>query len=65
MRCKNPVNRQRSKHIDIKHHFIRSILEDGKIKLVYCPTEDMVADIFTKPMTKFKVQRFIKYIVGN
>ena len=48
---KNPVSRQRSKHIDIRHHFLREIHLKGKIEIVYCPTEEMVADIFTKPAT--------------
>ena len=60
----NPVNRQRSKHIDIRYHFIRNALEEGKIELQYCPTEYMVADIFTKPMSKIKLQKFRKYIFG-
>ena len=62
---KNPVNRQRSKHIDIRYHFVRNALEEGKIDIQYCPTEDMVADILTKPMTKFKIHRFKKYLFGN
>ena len=49
---KNPVHRQRSKHIDVKYHFIRDALREGKIVIVYCPSEDMVADILTKPVTK-------------
>lgn len=47
----DPVSRQRSKHIDIRYHFVRSALSDGKITIKYCPTENMVADIMTKPMT--------------
>lgn len=42
---KNPVNRQRSKHIDIKYHFVREMQAKGIIELAYCPTQDMVADI--------------------
>ena len=62
---KNPVQRQRSKHIDIRYHFMRSVLEQGKIDLKYCPTEDMVADLFTKPPTKFKLKRFRSFLFGN
>jgi hypothetical protein len=36
-----------TKHIDIRFHFIRWVVEEGKIKLVYCPTEDMIADTLT------------------
>ena len=45
----NPVHHQRSKHIDIKYHFIRDVCDKGKINVVYLPTDEMVADIFTKP----------------
>lgn len=61
---KNPVSRQRSKHIEIRHHFLREILLNGKIEIVYCPTEEMVADIFTKPATKVKLNTFKKFLFG-
>ena len=35
---KNPVNRQRSKHIDIKYHFVCDLYEKGVLDLIYCPT---------------------------
>ena len=41
----------RTKHIDIKYHFIRDLVEAGRIKLTYCASEDMVADMFTKGLT--------------
>lgn len=40
----------RSKHIDIKYHFIRSQLDDGTFTTVWVPTGDMIADIFTKSL---------------
>lgn len=58
---KNPICRQRCKHIDIKYHFIRSVLSDRKITIEYCPTTDMVADVLTKSVTKFKMDRFKKH----
>ena len=48
----------RTKHIDIRFHFIRYIIEEGKIHLIYCPTEDMVANIFTKALPSPKVKHF-------
>ena len=53
--CKNPISYNRTKHIDIKFHYVREALEDGIINLIYCPTEQMIADILTKPLTR---QRF-------
>jgi Reverse transcriptase (RNA-dependent DNA polymerase) len=48
----------RTKHIDIRFHYIRWIIDEGKLKLVYCPTEDMVADTFTKPLPSAKAKHF-------
>ena len=41
----------RAKHIDIKHHFVREQVSRGTIKLKYCPTHEMVADILTKGLS--------------
>lgn len=60
----NPVNRQRSKHIDIRYHFIREVLNKGDVELKYCPTNEMVADIMTKPATKFKLNKFKAFLFG-
>ena len=45
----------RTKHIDLRFHFVRQIVASGALKLLYCPTEDMVADILTKALPKWKV----------
>ena len=45
----------RTKHIDIRFHFIRQTIMDGAINIVYCPTQDMTADILTKALPKHKV----------
>ena len=47
----NPVTSHQSKHIDIKHHVICKYLEDGQISLICTPTEEMVADGFTKSLS--------------
>jgi len=47
---KNPVNHDRSKHIDIRHHFLRDKVSDNAIDLSHVPTEDNLADILTKPL---------------
>ena len=43
----------RSKHIDIKHHFIRSHIKDGSFSVNWIETSEMPADIFTKPLLPF------------
>ena len=48
----------RTKHIDIRFHFIRWIVENGSLHLVYCPTGEMVADALTKALPSPKVKHF-------
>ena len=60
----NPVNRQRSKHSDVRYHFIRNGHNAGKVIIKYCRTADMVANVMTKPVTKIKLQKFKSYIFG-
>ena len=38
----------RTKHIDIKYHFVHDLVEAGSIKVEYCASENMIADILTK-----------------
>lgn len=47
---KNPVNHGRAKHIDIKYHHIRDEVKRGEVKLEYCETSIMLADIMTKAL---------------
>ena len=54
---KNLVLHGRSKHIDVKYYFLRDLSNNGTIKLVYCRSEDQVADIQTKPL---KLATFVK-----
>lgn len=46
----------RSKHIDIRHHFVREKIENSIIELEYIPTNEMAADSLTKAVSKEKVQ---------
>jgi hypothetical protein len=46
----NPVNHQRTKHIDTRVHQIRDHVKKLDVDIVYCPTGDMIADIFTKAL---------------
>jgi len=48
----------RSKHIDIRYHFIRWMVDNGTLHLVYCPTDDMIADTLTKALPSAKVKHF-------
>ncbi|UYV83109.1 hypothetical protein LAZ67_22002237 [Cordylochernes scorpioides] len=50
--ARNPVYHARTKHIDIKWHFIRSICSDGLVEVVHTPTQENVADILTKGLPR-------------
>uniref|UniRef100_I1R322 Reverse transcriptase Ty1/copia-type domain-containing protein n=1 Tax=Oryza glaberrima TaxID=4538 RepID=I1R322_ORYGL len=52
--AKNPVFHERSKHIQVRYHFIRSYLEEGSIKASYINTKDQLADLLTKPLGRIK-----------
>ena len=54
---KNPQYYGRSKHIDIKHHFIQDKVKNGSIAVKYCKTEEMIADMVTKGLYS---ERFVK-----
>ena len=56
--AKNPVHHQRTKHIDVKYHFIRLEIQHGTITFEYVSTNDNVADLFTKPVSKIKLNKF-------
>jgi hypothetical protein len=50
----NPVFHDRSKDIDIRHHFIRDYVQRGAVELQYISTEEQVADILTKALSMGK-----------
>ena len=55
---------KRSKHIDIRYHFIREKVSSGFITLTHVPSESNIADIMTKPSTKVKLDRFCRVLFG-
>ena len=57
---KNPVQHSRTKHIDIRHHFIRELVEDKIISLEHVATENKLADIFTKALDANQFERLIR-----
>ncbi|GJU76634.1 hypothetical protein Tco_1273704 [Tanacetum coccineum] len=50
--CCNNVQHSRSKHIDIRHHFIREQVEKGVVELLFMTTDYQIADIFTKALPR-------------
>jgi hypothetical protein len=49
----------RTKHIDIRYHLIREQIETGTLQVVYCPTNEMTADILTKALAAFKFKPLV------
>jgi hypothetical protein len=56
--AKNPVFHSKTKHVDTKYHFIRTLINNDIIKPQYCPSEDQTSDIFTKPLGRIKFTKF-------
>ncbi|KAL4366274.1 hypothetical protein GQ457_05G025610 [Hibiscus cannabinus] len=60
--AKNPVNHERSKHIDVRFLFIRDHVKERNVELVHVASQDQVADIFTKPLPKVLMDKCKKMI---
>ncbi|GJU57044.1 hypothetical protein Tco_1234810, partial [Tanacetum coccineum] len=58
--CCNNVQHSQSKHIDIRHHFIKKQVENGVIELYFVRTEYQLADIFSKPLARERLEFLIK-----
>lgn len=55
----NPLFHWKTKHFNVKLYFLREVQQNGEVTLVYCKSEDQLADFFTKslPVKKFKLLR--------
>ena len=60
---KNPVQHSKTKHIEIRYHFIRDLIERSIVTLEYIPIERQNADIFTKPLDRSKFETLRQVIV--
>lgn len=56
--AKSERSTKRSKHIETKHHFVKDLCDQGEVILKYCPTNEMNADILTKPLGLVKHYQF-------
>lgn len=63
--AENPVNHNRSKHIDVQYHYVRTAIEDRLVKVEWIPTKDQLADLFTKPLDRIKLEEFRKKVTGH
>ena len=55
---KNLVFHDKSKHIEIKYHYIRDMVQRGAVKLQYVATDKQIADVLTKPLARVKFEYF-------
>ena len=55
---KNPVFHARTKHIEIRHHFIRDLVSKEEIRLEFINTNGQPADMLTKAISTEKIEKF-------
>ena len=55
--AKNPVLHSKTKHIEVRFHFLRDHYEKGDIDLIHVTTQNQLADIFTKPLDQAQFAR--------
>lgn len=60
---RNPVMHDRSKHIDVRYHFLRELVNDGVVQLQFCGTRQHITDIFTKSL-KLELFRELRRRLG-
>lgn len=61
----NPISQRRTRHVDIRFHFIRDYNNDGTVTVKYCPTKEILTDILTKIMHKPTFQRLRSKIISD
>ena len=59
----NLMFHDKSKHIEIRYHYIYDMVQKGAVKLKYVPTEEQVADVLNKTMSRVKFEYF-QYKLG-
>lgn len=58
----SPVENHRTKHIDVRYHFLRKLVNDNVFQILYVNTKKNLADYFTKPVVKEKLSEFCRKI---
>jgi hypothetical protein len=61
----NPTNSNRTKHIDVRYHFVRQLISEGEIVGNYIPTTQQLADVLTKPLGRVALRRLCAPIHGQ
>ena len=55
---------KRIKHINVRYYFIKDYVDKNEIHIIHCPTSDMIADYFTKPLQGAQFVKFRNMIMG-
>eukprot|EP00873_Tetraselmis_striata_P003319 jgi/Tetstr1/423583/TSEL_014255.t1 len=58
------VTSARTKHLDIRLHFVRDTHRDGRVNIFYVPTADMLADMFTKPLSNPQFEKLCRLVMN-
>jgi hypothetical protein len=61
----NPIIYKRTKHIDVRYHFVREKVESKELELVYIPTQHQLADVLTKPLSSIRLAMKRDRMMGN
>ena len=58
----NPIQHSRTKHIDIRYHFLKDNVHKSKIELIFVPSPEEIADVFTKAVDEKDFNHFFKLL---
>jgi len=61
----NPGLHRKTRHIDVRFHYLRDMVDKGNVKLVYVPTEHQLADLFTKPLYSMRHAMLRDRVMGR
>ncbi|KAK8916713.1 hypothetical protein KSP39_PZI022778 [Platanthera zijinensis] len=62
--AKNPIFHNRTKHIELRYHFLKDLVEEKQVELSYCQSNKQLADIMTKPLPEQNFMEFRKLLVS-
>ena len=63
--AENPLSSGRSKHIDVRHHFLANLTEEGMIEVTHVPSEKQHTDILTKALPKYLFEVHSDFALGS